>query len=96
MKAKALKQGFQKLDGGQVLDFVRYRKSNQGTKASSDFERNDRQQQVIKQKLEKFSAFQGISQWERVIDIIGKNVKSDILEGNIKQWMLNFPKLKLN
>ncbi|MFF2482749.1 LCP family protein [Paenibacillus sp. NPDC058071] len=89
-----LKQGLQRLDGGQVLDFVRYRKSNQGTKESSDFERNDRQQQVMKQILEKLGAYQGISQWGKVLDIIGENVKSDIPEDYIKQWVFNFPKIK--
>lgn len=89
-----LKKGMQKLDGKQVLDFVRYRKSNQGTQESSDFARNDRQQQVIKQIIEKLGAFQQISQWGKVIDIIGENVKSDIPESELQQWIFNFPKIK--
>ncbi|GGH37791.1 LCP family protein [Paenibacillus segetis] len=89
-----LKKGLQMLDGKQVLDFVRYRKSNQGTGESSDFARNDRQQQVIKQITEKLGAFQKISQWGKVIDIIGENVKSDIPESELHQWIYNFPKIK--
>lgn len=89
-----LKKGLQKLDGKQVLDFVRYRKSNQGTGESSDFQRNDRQQKVIKQIVDKLGAFQGISQWGRVLEIIGQNVKSDIPEADLQQWVFNFPKIK--
>ncbi|MFE4714744.1 LCP family protein [Paenibacillus sp. NPDC056722] len=89
-----LKKGLQKLNGKQVLDFVRYRKSNQGTGESSDFARNDRQQQVIKQIVDKLGAFQGISQWGRVLDIIGNNVKSDIPGEELQQWVFNFPKIK--
>lgn len=89
-----LKKGLQKLDGKQVLDFVRYRKSNQGTAESSDFQRNDRQQQVIKQILDKLGNFQGVSQWGNVLDIIGDNVKTDIPQADLQQWLLNFPKLK--
>ncbi|MDQ0089324.1 LCP family protein required for cell wall assembly [Paenibacillus anaericanus] len=89
-----LKKGLHRLDGKQVLDFVRYRKSNQGTGESSDFARNDRQQQVIKQIIEKLGAFQQISQWGKVIDIIGENVKSDIPQSELNQWIFNFSKIK--
>ncbi|AJS58680.1 LCP family protein [Paenibacillus sp. IHBB 10380] len=89
-----LKKGLQTLNGKQVLDFVRYRKSNEGTQESSDFARNDRQQLVIKQIIEKLGAFQGISQWGKVLDIIGENVKSDIPEPNLQQWVFNFPIIK--
>ncbi|OAB44791.1 LCP family protein [Paenibacillus glacialis] len=91
-----LNKGLQTLNGKEVLDFVRYRKSNQGTQESSDFARNDRQQQVIKQIIDKLGAFQGISQWGNVLDIIGKNVKSDIPESDLQQWIFNFPKIKPN
>lgn len=89
-----LKKGLQKLDGQQVLDFVRYRKSNQGTAESSDFQRNDRQQQVIKQILDKLGNFQGVSQWGNILDIIGENVKTDIPQADLQQWLFNF--LNLN
>jgi len=91
-----LKMGLQTLNGQQVLDFVRYRKSNLGIRESSDFARNDRQQQVIKQIIEKLGNFQGISQWGKVLDIIGDNVKSDIPESDLQQWIYNFPQIKPN
>ncbi|NWL89757.1 LytR family transcriptional regulator [Paenibacillus sp. 79R4] len=91
-----LRKGLQKLDGSQVLDYVRYRKSNQGTQESSDFARNERQQKVIKQILEKLGAFQGISQWGTILDIIGDHVTSDFPESLIRQGILNFSSLKPN
>ncbi|MBB6670725.1 LCP family protein [Cohnella nanjingensis] len=89
-----LRKGLQKLNGQQVLDFVRYRKSNQGTQESSDFARNDRQQQVIKQIVEKLGAFQGMSQWSRILDIIGDNVKTDVPETVQRQWLFHFNTVK--
>lgn len=91
-----LRKGLQKLDGSQVLDYVRYRKSNQGTQESSDFARNERQQKVIKQILEKLGALSGISQWGTILDIIGDHVTSDIPESLIRQGILNFSSLKPN
>jgi len=91
-----LQKGLQTLDGQQTLNFVRYRKSNQGTQESSDFARNQRQQQVIKQILDKMSSFNGISQWGSILDIIGNNVSSDIPGPVIRRWILNFPSLKPN
>lgn len=91
-----LKKGLQKLNGQQVLDFVRYRKSNQGTRESSDFARNDRQQLVIKQIVDKLGTFNGITQWGKILEIIGDNVKTDVPESELRQWVLNFPKIKPN
>ncbi|WP_314588288.1 LCP family protein [Paenibacillus terrigena] len=86
-----LKKGLQKLDGQKTLDFVRYRKSNRGSQESSDFARGERQQQVIKQLTDKLSAFQGMAQWGKVLDIIGDNVKTDMPANELKQWLFNFP-----
>ncbi|RKP55006.1 LytR family transcriptional regulator [Cohnella endophytica] len=89
-----LKKGLQKLNGQQVLDFVRYRKSNRGTQESSDFARNDRQKQVIKHIAGKLGAFQGMSQWGKILDIIGENVKTDVPETVLRQWIFNFNSIK--
>lgn len=89
-----LNKGMQHLDGKKTLDFVRYRKSNDGTPPSSDFDRNKRQQQVLSQTLDKLASFNGISQWGRVLDIIGDHVKTDIPEANLQRWLLNYKKMK--
>ncbi|MCQ6557592.1 LCP family protein [Paenibacillus mendelii] len=91
-----LKKGLQHLDGKQVLDFVRYRKSNQGTGESSDTARNVRQQQVLQQLLDKLASFQGATQWGKVLDIVGQNMKTDIPEDVLKDWIMNYKEMKPN
>jgi LCP family protein required for cell wall assembly len=89
-----LKKGLQELDGKQVLDFVRYRKSNGGTEPSSDIERNGRQQQVLSKLLDKLASFKGMAQWDDVIDIVGDNVRTDIPKSELRDWILHFRDMK--
>lgn len=89
-----LKKGLQKLNGKQTLDFVRYRKSNDGTAESSDHARNIRQQQVISQLLDKLTSFNGISQWGNVLDIAGQSIRTDVPEAQLREWIIQFRKLK--
>ncbi|MFU1797413.1 LCP family protein [Paenibacillus azoreducens] len=89
-----LNKGFQHLDGQKTLDFVRYRKSNDGSSPSSDFDRNKRQQEVLNQMLDKLTSLNGIGQWGNILDIVGDNVKTDIPEKRLKRWLLNFNKMK--
>jgi len=89
-----LKKGVQELDGNQVLDFVRYRKSNEGTQESSDIARNARQQQVLTKIIDKLASFQGIAQWGKVLDIAGDNLRTDIPESDLRSWIMNFANLK--
>jgi LCP family protein required for cell wall assembly len=89
-----LKAGIQTLNGTQTLDFVRYRKSNQGTDESSDLARNERQQQVLNELLRKLTSFNGITQWGKVLDIAGESLKTDIPEAQLRNWILNFQKIK--
>ncbi|MCC3376884.1 LCP family protein [Cohnella sp. REN36] len=91
-----LKKGLQHLNGKQVLDFVRYRKSNQGTQESSDIARNARQQQVLRELVDQLASFQGMTQWGKVLDLLGDNVKTDIPESEMRQWILGFNKVKPN
>ncbi|MBD2860499.1 LCP family protein [Paenibacillus oceani] len=89
-----LKKGRQILDGKETLDFVRYRKSNQGTAESSDLARNERQHQVLGQLLDKLTSFNGIAQWGSVLDIAGESVKTDIPVSLLREWILQYGKLK--
>jgi LCP family protein required for cell wall assembly len=89
-----LKEGVQTLTGTQTLDFVRYRKSNQGTDESSDHARNQRQQQVLNELLSKLTSFNGITQWGKVLEIAGESLKTDIPEDQLRNWILNFKKIK--
>ncbi|TVY06705.1 LCP family protein [Paenibacillus cremeus] len=89
-----LKKGQQKLSGKQTLDFLRYRKSNRGTEESSDLERNMRQQQVLSKLIDKLTSFSGVSQWGGVLDIAGRNVKTDIPSDQLRTFVLSLQKLK--
>jgi len=89
-----LSKGMQHLDGKLTLDFVRYRKSNQGTAESTDLARNMRQQQVLGKVLDKLASFEGVTQWGKVLEIVGNNVKTDISEDILRKWIFNFRSLK--
>jgi len=89
-----LKKGLQMLDGKHTLDFIRYRKSNQGTAESSDIARNGRQHQVLGKLLEKLTSLNGISQWGNVLDIVGNNVKTDVSKDQLMEWIMSFTKMK--
>ncbi|PYI52589.1 LCP family protein [Paenibacillus flagellatus] len=89
-----LKKGLQKLNGKQTLDFVRYRKSNDGTAESSDLERNARQQQVLGKLLDKMTSLGGIAQWSGLLDTIGRSVRTDVPADRLREWALQAGKLK--
>jgi len=89
-----LKKGVQTLNGKDALDFVRYRKSNQGTAESSDTARNERQQQVIRQIADKLTSVNGLANLGSILDIAGENVKSDIPESQLKDWIGRIRDLK--
>lgn len=89
-----LKKGLQKLSGQQTLDYVRYRKSNQGTAESSDFARNERQHVVIRKIADKLATFNGMTQWGKVLDIIGDNISTDIPEDDLRDWISDFRQLR--
>ncbi|MBB3113551.1 LCP family protein required for cell wall assembly [Paenibacillus phyllosphaerae] len=89
-----LKQGQQQLNGKQVLDFVRYRKSNHGTQESSDTARNERQQQVLGQLMEKMSSLSGITQWGKILDIVGDHIKTDIEKDKLVDWIIHYRSMK--
>jgi len=78
-----LRKGEQVLDGKQALDFVRYRKSNDGTRESSDFERNERQARVLKAIVDKLKSLGGIAKLDDIIRAVGNNVRTDIPKAQI-------------
>lgn len=89
-----LKKGLQQLDGKNTLDYLRYRKSNYGTAESSDMERNQRQQLVFKQLIDKLTSLNGISKIDKLFDIVGDNLQTDIPADVLREWVLNARKLK--
>ncbi|MCY9664686.1 LCP family protein [Paenibacillus alginolyticus] len=89
-----LNKGTQQLNGKQVLDFIRYRKSNLGTAESSDLERNQREQLVLNQLLDKLTTLNGLTAWGGVLDIIGSTIKTDIPADEIRTLTKSYRDLK--
>ncbi|MBO9604940.1 MAG: LCP family protein [Paenibacillaceae bacterium] len=85
-----LQPGEQKLSGKQALDFVRYRKSNQGTAESSDLERNSRQQAIVSAIIGKLQSASGIMRLGGVIDAAGDNVETDIPKSQLVSFLKTY------
>lgn len=82
-----LTKGEQELDGEDALGFVRYRHSNSGPNAtaeSSDFERNDRQNQVLGAIVDRMKSFSTIGKVDGILDAVGNNMRTDIPEKQIE------------
>lgn len=82
-----LQPGFQELDGKEALDFVRYRKSNDGKNMSSDFDRNRRQAEVMSAILDKLVSLGGITKISNVIEAVGKNISADMHKQEITRML---------
>lgn len=85
-----LKKGVQKLDGKRALDFVRYRKSNMGTEDSSDMQRNERQQKVVAELLDKLKSATGLAKLGDILDAVGNNMNSDIPKEQMKDFITTY------
>lgn len=74
-----LKKGEQVLNGEQALGFVRYRQSRNGeTRASSDFERNDRQDRLLGAIISQLRSLGSVTRIGSLMDAVGNNLKTDI------------------
>ncbi|MBN6188133.1 LCP family protein [Aneurinibacillus sp. BA2021] len=89
-----LEPGLQVLNGKQALDFVRHRHDDRGLKYySTDYERNDRQVAVIRSAMEKMKSFSGLTNFFKVMDAVGENVKTDLSIDQMKGLASTFGKL---
>lgn len=85
-----LKKGLQTLNGQQTLDFVRYRKSNDGTNMSSDFERNQRESQVLGLITDKMKSLSGFTKLGDVIEAVGNNFTIDMPTKEMENMMKTY------
>lgn len=89
-----LKAGPQVLNGKQTLDYVRYRQSNDHlpnpTRPSSDFERNQRQQQVIQAMVDQMKSFNTVLKAGDIFRAIGDNIQIDIPKSQIFQMIQTY------
>ncbi|UVI32171.1 LCP family protein [Paenibacillus spongiae] len=88
-----LTKGRQKLDGDQALDFVRYRKSNDNTNMSSDFDRNKRQHEVIGAITDKMKSFTGVTKLAGVIGAVGSNMRMDMPSSEVENLLKTYFKI---
>lgn len=81
-----LTKGPARLDGDDALDYVRYRKSNcrPKTKASDDFDRNKRQNEVLNSLVGQMQSLGGVLKIGKVLDAVDDNMKTDIENEQIK------------
>ncbi|MOA01572.1 putative transcriptional regulator YwtF [compost metagenome] len=84
-----LKEGQQHLDGEDALGFVRYRKSNCSpkTKASDDFDRNRRQNEVLHALIDQAKSLNGVLGAGKVIESVGKNMETDLESQQMKNMI---------
>lgn len=91
-----LQKGDQHLNGDDALDFVRYRKSNEGTAASSDFARNDRQSRVLAALVDKMKTIGGVAKLPGVISSVGDNMVTDIPKAQITNLLKTYYDINSN
>ncbi|MGD8189778.1 LCP family protein [Brevibacillus ginsengisoli] len=92
-----LEPGLQTLNGEQALGYVRHRHDNRGLKYfSNDFDRNRRQQEVIKAVMDKMTSFEGFTKVFKVIEVAGQHVHTDLSPDQIKGLAVNFKGVNSN
>lgn len=86
-----LNPGVQLLNGEQALGYVRHRHDNRGTKYySNDFDRNRRQQEVIRAVLDKAASWDGLTKVFSIMDIGAKHIHTDLSKEQIKGLASDF------
>ncbi|XID95346.1 LCP family protein [Paenibacillaceae bacterium WGS1546] len=90
-----LKKGEWELSGEEALGFVRYRKSNSNrgfkpTAESSDFERNERQSQVIGAIVDRLKSFSSVTKVDSLLDAVGNNLRTDIPAAQIENIIATY------
>lgn len=90
-----LKPGVQTLNGKQALDYARYRKSDLG-REDSDYERIVRQQELIRALAGKGDSVESFLKAFKLMDILGKHVKTDLTQQEISSLLRTYYDPKKN
>lgn len=90
-----LQQGLQTLNGKQALDYARYRKSDIG-REDSDYERIVRQQEILQALANKGDSMQAFLKAFKLMDILGKHVKTDLTPEEISSLLVTYYDPKKN
>ena len=81
-----LKPGLQKLKGNQVQQFLRYRKSNNGSGDGSDTKRVERQQEFIRAMVDQKVNLALIAKLPSIYSKMKKNIKTNFTAGDIIKY----------
>lgn len=90
-----LQPGLQTLNGKQALDYARYRKSDLG-RDDSDYERIVRQQELMKSLAGKGDSVESFLKAFKLMDILGKHVKTDLTQQEISSLLKTYYDPKKN
>lgn len=86
-----LKAGPQHLNGEDALGYVRYRKTSASckpkTKASDDFSRNKRQNEVLHGLIDQAKSLNGVLGAGKVIEAVGDNMETDLESQQMKNMI---------
>ncbi|MFC4599387.1 LCP family protein [Cohnella hongkongensis] len=90
-----LVKGEQELNGEQALGFVRYRQSNSNkgfkpTAESSDFQRNERQNQVLGAIADKMKSLGSVTKVDGLLNAVGNNLRTDIPASQIENIITTY------
>ncbi|WP_139491264.1 LCP family protein [Brevibacillus dissolubilis] len=92
-----LQPGVQELNGEQALGYVRHRHDNRGVKYfSNDFDRNRRQQEVIRAVLSKMTTPEGLLNLPKVIEVGSEYIHTDFSPEQIKGLAYDFKGLDMS
>ncbi len=90
-----LQPGLQVLNGKQALDYARYRKSDIG-REDSDYDRIVRQQEILKALASKGDSMESFLKAFKLMEILGKHVKTDLTEEEISLLLRTYYDPKKN
>ncbi|MFG0214203.1 LCP family protein [Brevibacillus porteri] len=79
-----LNPGLQVLNGDQALDYVRHREDSRGVKYySSDYDRNRRQQEVIKAIADKLTSLDELPKLFKLLEVASEHLQTDLSKDQI-------------
>jgi len=83
----------QEMDGQQALNYARFRHDNRGPQYdSNDFERADRQQQIIMALTDKLVSWKSVGRLINITDIVSSSIKTDMTRSEMMSYIQKYYK----
>ncbi|WP_202076639.1 LCP family protein [Caldalkalibacillus salinus] len=87
-------RGVQVLNGYHALGYIRHRLDDRGEAYySSDFERNERQHEVIREITDRLTTVEGLSKMDQVLDAVVQNVSTNFTPDEMKELIWDLKSL---